>query len=272
MSRRRATEAEELALAIGSIVVEDEPDAVPRNRAQRLALAGHVAPALRRGADVAAQRRVTVEARDGSVAGYTTVLEVQKALVAANEIEIQVLPDAAPVAVPCERCGLPIPPKPMGSWRPICAACRCVAATCAGFGDVPCAKPTPKGEYTPSRMARRHGEPWRCQACKARKQAADPRWQDAIRARSGDPENRARHARAMKKLAADPAWRARVNAVLQSPERREVMKASAVRQQRAHAGVDMDPQKAHKEDEGLERSHPPEAMSEPVKLQSRRKT
>ncbi|MCW5834514.1 MAG: hypothetical protein KIS78_19085 [Labilithrix sp.] len=75
------------------------------NKAQRLAIAGVVAPFLREGAERAAKRRVAKVDKDGNVVGYTTLAEVQAKILERAEIEIAVQDGVRPKEVICKYCG-----------------------------------------------------------------------------------------------------------------------------------------------------------------------
>lgn len=96
----------------------------PRNKAERLALAGAVAPFLRDQSERAASRRVTRVDKDGNVVGYTTLAEVQQGLLRRHEIEIDVAPDERPREFFCQRCGLPSPMPERGAQPKHCSRCE----------------------------------------------------------------------------------------------------------------------------------------------------
>lgn len=75
------------------------------NKAQRLAVAGVVAPHLREQSDKAAKRRVARVDKDGNVVGYTTLAEVQRALLERQKIELEVIDGVRPKEIVCAQCG-----------------------------------------------------------------------------------------------------------------------------------------------------------------------
>ena len=75
----------------------------PESRAERLALAGAVAPTLR----AAQERRIARVDADGNVVGYTTHKRLAESLLARQQIEIAVVEGVRPKTVMCEVCGLP---------------------------------------------------------------------------------------------------------------------------------------------------------------------
>lgn len=145
------------------------------NKAERLAVASVVAPFLREGAEKARQRRVARVDKDGSVVGYTTLDEVQKALFARQKIEIEVVDGVRPKQIVCERCGKlrKVPKK--GHTPKTCEACLYVN-TCAD-----CAAPVHPLANAPSRIKKRNGQMARCWDCglaariSSRKATARPR-------------------------------------------------------------------------------------------------
>lgn len=129
-------------------------------KVERLALAGAVAPALRGAAGVTASRRVTLVGPDGNVVGYTTLLEVQKALLARHALEIEVQPDERPREIICERCGLPTKVRCLNAKR----TTRCESCTFLRCAD--CEVDLPRNYSAPSMMARiKSGAPLRCREC-----------------------------------------------------------------------------------------------------------
>lgn len=89
---------------------EPEEDTVqPMNKAQRLAVACVVAPTLRALSARAALRRVAKVDKNDKVVGYTTLAEVQKALLLARSIELETQEGVRPKQVICRNCGKCIP-------------------------------------------------------------------------------------------------------------------------------------------------------------------
>lgn len=75
-------------------------------KVERLAIAGEVAPVLRRRAG--APRKVTLVGKDGKPTGTTTDIEVAKSLLSRSEIEFSVQPGKRPAFVNCKTCGRPV--------------------------------------------------------------------------------------------------------------------------------------------------------------------
>lgn len=94
---------------------------VPWSKADRLRVAGAVAPQLRGQTRRTACRRVGIVNADGVVVGYTSLADVQKALLERHRIEIDVVDGVTPSEIICEGCGVPLPYKPR---RKMCVRCR----------------------------------------------------------------------------------------------------------------------------------------------------
>ena len=101
-------------------------------KAERLAVAGQVAPALRANVGEAKARRVAITDADGNVVGYRTLADVQTALLERQSIEIQVDDGVRPKTVMCGVCGKPkaVPVRGRYSanheectWAPCAANC-----------------------------------------------------------------------------------------------------------------------------------------------------
>jgi hypothetical protein len=110
-------------------------------KVERLAIAGEVAPVLRRRAG--APRKVTLVGKDGKPTGTTTDIEVAKSLLSRSEIEFSVQPGKRPAFVNCKTCGRPVKVRSTGTLpttcRPNTHKCQCgrpinVGARC-GFGN-----------------------------------------------------------------------------------------------------------------------------------------
>lgn len=110
-------------------------------KVERLAIAGEVAPVLRRRAG--APRKVTLVGKDGKPTGTTTDIEVAKSLLSRSEIEFSVQPGKRPAFVNCKTCGRPVKVRPTETLpttcRPNTHKCQCgrpinVGARC-GFGN-----------------------------------------------------------------------------------------------------------------------------------------
>lgn len=91
-------------------------------KAQRLALAAAVAPSLRKTAQVAGRRRVTRVDGDGNVVGYTTLGEVQAALLKKHGVEISVAEETNKEWV-CIRCGVQERGVSADPYTAICRRC-----------------------------------------------------------------------------------------------------------------------------------------------------
>jgi hypothetical protein len=99
-------------------------DLRPANRAERLALAGAVAPRVRSQSDRAAMRRVARVNAEGKIVGYTTLAEVQKALLERERIEMETVDGVRPKGKICEQCGKPTRVGGSGKLPSICRDCR----------------------------------------------------------------------------------------------------------------------------------------------------
>lgn len=144
------------------------------NKAERLAIARVVAPALRRataeahemyGVADAKMRRVARVDADGKVVGYTTLAEVQKALLKAHAIEIETVDGARPKDVICELCGKPVKVERKSGRLPrVCRGGCERQQTCA---TERCESVPPKWAFKPANIKRRGG-PWVCGLCTRR--------------------------------------------------------------------------------------------------------
>lgn len=103
---------------------EPEKSSERMNKAQRLAIAGTVAPFVRESAEVASVRRVARVDANGIVVGYTTLAEVQKSLLRRHEIEIATQPGVRPKQTICVGCGVPTRLARVGSRRRYCDSCQ----------------------------------------------------------------------------------------------------------------------------------------------------
>lgn len=77
----------------------------PMSKAERLAIAGAIAPTLRSTPEAVKARRIARVDADGNVVGYTTVAEVQAALLEARKIELDTEEGVRPEVVVCPLCG-----------------------------------------------------------------------------------------------------------------------------------------------------------------------
>lgn len=157
---------EGLADEIRAQRTSDDQSAAKWSKAQRLAVAGALAPHLR-DQDGRASRRVARVDPDGNVVGYTTLAEVQKALLRQREIELEVQDGVRPKEIICETCGRVDKVGKKGAVPKCCARCR--AMHCAD-----CSTALPPSAGTPWAHRRRRGKPARCKECAARAVAAAP--------------------------------------------------------------------------------------------------
>jgi len=91
----------------------------PLSKADRLAIGGAVAPAVRQQAEGPA-RAVTVVDKDGRPVRKTTAVEVTKAVLARSDIEFSVQDGKRPKWVKCETCGAPVRANKKGRIRVVC--------------------------------------------------------------------------------------------------------------------------------------------------------
>lgn len=141
------------------------------NKAQRLALAGAVAPVLR--ASPHKSRRVAVVNADGEIVGYRTLAEVQEKLLEAKKIELDVDDETRPTVALCRVCSLPTQVKKKGKVVAICPkhfVCRCGARL-------------HRNAYCEEKIRKRHGGPALCGSCSVRESMSKK-----------SPEERARQA------------------------------------------------------------------------------
>ncbi len=96
----------------------------PRNKAERLAVAGAIAPSLREGSERARRRRVAVVNADGEIVRYTTLAEVQRALLERQQIEIETGEGVRPKEIMCGRCGRTEKVSARGGVPLVCSRCR----------------------------------------------------------------------------------------------------------------------------------------------------
>ncbi len=97
------------------------------NKAERLAVAGAVAPSLRQ----ARPRKIALVDKDGRVTGYTTSTEVAKSLLAAKKIELEVEEGVRPKEIFCEKCGKIVKTNRSGKLNRYCRKCLFICA-CGG--------------------------------------------------------------------------------------------------------------------------------------------
>lgn len=105
------------------------------NKAQRLAVAAAIAPALRVGAAGAKARRVGRLDKDGNIVGWTTLAEVQAKLLEAHALEIAVDDGVVQTEKICARCGRPFKLARGARGQTLhntraCPACQVLEARC----------------------------------------------------------------------------------------------------------------------------------------------
>lgn len=146
------------------------------SKAERLAVACAVAPTLRSQSDKTKSRRVARVDADGKVVGYTTLGEVQKALLRTREIELEVVDGVRPKEVICRACGKTVKVRPQGPPPRVCyGGCRGACVECGCLVSA----------ATALRAAVERREPY-CKACTSRRrQAALTVEQRSERARKG---------------------------------------------------------------------------------------
>lgn len=151
------------------------------SKAERLAVAGMVAPALREGSVRARARRVFVTDKDGEIKKVVSLKEVQEGLLSTAKIELAVEDGIRPKEVICRGCKGIIKVEPRGHipiWCKRCPQCICgkkvrhagqqcrkccrpprEAAFCA------CGRPLHKEALKASAVNRRKGKPAVCDSC-----------------------------------------------------------------------------------------------------------
>lgn len=141
------------------------------SKAERLAIAGQTAPALR---SAKRPRSVKVVDADGKVVRTIDSLELAKKVHERAGIEFDVADGEKKTHSVCRSCGAWFSrgrPRRGQPWR-MCVACRSSSRQqeCAGWSG-PCphkAKPTIKA-FDSKSIARRRGQPWRCDSCHRRR-------------------------------------------------------------------------------------------------------
>ena len=94
------------------------PSPPPLSKADRLAIGGAVAPAVRRQAG--APRVVTVVGKDGQPVRQTTAVEVAKSVLARADVEFSVQEGKRPAYVVCAMCGRAVPVPVKGRVPSMC--------------------------------------------------------------------------------------------------------------------------------------------------------
>lgn len=110
--------------------MSDDSD-IKMNKAERLAIAGAVAPYVREGAEKNRQRRVALVDKDGNVTGYTTLADAQKAILERAKIEIAVVEGNRPEKTICTVCGCVMRTCPQDRLY-LCSKCK--APPCEACG------------------------------------------------------------------------------------------------------------------------------------------
>ncbi len=183
-------------------------------KAERLAVAGALAPHLRDQGG-RSTRRVALTDKDGNVTGYTTLAEVQKSLLRAREIELDVQDGVRPKVVLCQNCGKDVPVlTPGGSLPKVCnrkGGCHGQRKCCRRG----CQSEPPVSAFKASAVKARQGQPWTCHKCRASETMAamrkDPQLRKKNAAACNTPRHRARKSKIRRRLNADPAYRARIS-------------------------------------------------------------
>jgi hypothetical protein len=155
------------------------------NKAERLAVAAAVAPSLRSQDDKTKQRRVALVDASGKVTGYTTLGEVQKSLLKARAIELEVADGVRPKEVLCRACGKTVK-VPKGGFVPTVCREGC-ARECND-----CGKSLPSDTL---RRAARAGRTPRCLICSSAAKTPEQRSEAGRRRCAMTPEQRSEIAR-----------------------------------------------------------------------------
>lgn len=175
---------------------DEHDDDEKLNKAERLAIAGKVAPTLRAASERTRTRRVTIVDKDGKVTGYTTLAEVQKKQLERAKIEVEMAGGKRPAAIVCRECGTMAMVAKRGYRRSQCRACSlrnchdCGVKIKKGRGSrrcapcdrlratknayptlscVVCGKQLSRSASSPSHKARAEGRPPKCSSCVRRK-------------------------------------------------------------------------------------------------------
>jgi hypothetical protein len=185
------------------------------NKAERLAVAAAVAPSLRSQNDKTKQRRVALVDESGNVTSYTTLGEVQKSLLRARAIELEVVDGVRPKEVICTACGKTIKVAQKGGGQPpkICRyGCdrRCRTEGCTTLVSVDSARrfavdgiqrqcrPCTQREV----VKKANASPKKAPALRAaRDSRTKEQWQEAARKGAAGMSEAARASRAQKRLA-----------------------------------------------------------------------
>jgi hypothetical protein len=115
-------------------------------KAERLAVAGAIAPTLRSAPETVRNRRVAVVDKSGVVSRYTTVAKIQKSLLLARGLELEVTPETRPKVVVCLDCGRDVRVPPTGVVPSKCrTSTGCMAAKCVSCATCGAPLPTLRG-------------------------------------------------------------------------------------------------------------------------------
>lgn len=99
-------------------------------KAERLIVAGVVAPSLRAAPESVRKRLVAVVDKDGTVVGYRALEDVQKDILRARAIELETQEGVRPKAVLCQKCGKSFRVKAKGAIGRFCAEHTEVTCAC----------------------------------------------------------------------------------------------------------------------------------------------
>ncbi len=135
------------------------------NKAQRLALASAVAPVLRGTSEKTKSRRVARVDAEGNVVGYTTLAEVQKALLLTRQIELETTDGVRQVEGVCTKCGRSVKLNTNIVPPIVCYEGGCAQKHCAGYEGFECSEVPGRKALLPSGIKDREGELWRCKSC-----------------------------------------------------------------------------------------------------------
>jgi len=133
------------------------------NKAQRLLVAGTIAPSLRRASQDVKARKVGLLDSEGRVVGYTTLAHVQEALLRERHIELDVVEGVRPKKTMCKNCGKTIEVNKKHGLVPL--MCSFEVGGCfrqKTCGEEGCDKKPSARAFDPCKVRNRKGGPWRC--------------------------------------------------------------------------------------------------------------
>jgi hypothetical protein len=149
------------------------------NKATRLAVAGVIAPVLRSSTDVALRRVGKLDAK-GNVVGYTTLGEVQKALLLERQIELSTADGVRPKEVMCRNCGKDVSVLAKGTPPLVCregcdhtcATSKCRRKVKPEVAHAAALAFVKRGEKVPTYCPRCHEKrkpksEWKCSHCRS---------------------------------------------------------------------------------------------------------